>query len=279
MLNPILNPIINDKSKERILLPSSISRLVKNDAVMINKEVILNSNVATVDDSNLNGVADAEDDVDNAELQFECKNLIGTLDAIGDNDYQVKRWDNVDSIVQNYEDDEESSRFIIEEECHIGSVPGQTDNLSTFPNGKDVINDPLFHNNHSSVDNGTNVKNNVVPDMIYGAIYDRSNAENPPPLPPESLDDNVWNLEKDQSNDDNNDFNYDDIGQDILQFKHEDLIKLTNRAVYSMCRFVRLGGCRRSTMALTRLQSLSTGSLSHVSSRSVLINRVGGSRY
>jgi len=37
------------------------------------------------------------------------------------------------------------------------------------------------------------------------------------------------------------------------------MIKLTNRAVYSRCRFVRLGGCRRSTKALTRLQSLSTG--------------------
>ena len=49
----------DDKSKERIVLPSSVSRVVKDDAVMKNKEVIC--------DSNLNVVADAEDDVDNTK--------------------------------------------------------------------------------------------------------------------------------------------------------------------------------------------------------------------
>eukprot|EP00751_Fragilariopsis_kerguelensis_P046337 CAMPEP_0170989768 /NCGR_PEP_ID=MMETSP0736-20130129/8074_1 /TAXON_ID=186038 /ORGANISM="Fragilariopsis kerguelensis, Strain L26-C5" /LENGTH=182 /DNA_ID=CAMNT_0011414557 /DNA_START=128 /DNA_END=677 /DNA_ORIENTATION=+ len=181
---------------------------------MKNEEVILNSNVAPVDDSNLNVVADAEDDVDNAKLQFECENLFGSLDGIRDKDHQVKRWDDVDSIVQNYEDDEENSSFIVEEECYIGSVPGQTDNLSTFPNGKDVLNDPLFHNNHSSVDNGVDVGNNVVPDTIYVAILTEAMLKIPP-LPPESLDDNIWNLERDQSNDDNDNFNYDDIDQEI----------------------------------------------------------------
>ena len=64
----------DDKSKERIVLPSSVSRVVKDDAVMKNKEVIY--------DSNLNVVADAKDDVDNAKSQFECENSIGSLDRI-----------------------------------------------------------------------------------------------------------------------------------------------------------------------------------------------------
>ena len=148
---------------------------------MKNKEVILSLNVAPVDDSILNVGADTEDDVDNARYEY----------------YQVRRWDNVDIIVQNYEDDEENNSFSIEVECCIGSIPGQPDNLFTFPNGKDVLDDPLFHSNHNSVDNGADVGNNVVPDTIYGAIYDRNNAENPPPLLPESVDDNVWNLERD----------------------------------------------------------------------------------
>ena len=94
-------------------------------------------------------------------------------------------WDDVDSIVQNYEDDEENNSFIIEEECSIGFVPGQPDNLFTFPNGKDVLDNPLFHNNHSSVDNEADVGNNVVPDTIYGELCDRSEDATPPPLPPE----------------------------------------------------------------------------------------------
>ena len=36
-------------------------------------------------------LAAAEDDVDNAKLQFECKNLIGDLDGIQDESYQVKQ--------------------------------------------------------------------------------------------------------------------------------------------------------------------------------------------
>ena len=59
--------------------------------------------------------------------------------------------DDVDSIVQTYEDDKENNSSITEKECSIGFVPGQPDNLFTFPNSKDVLNDPLFHNNHSSV--------------------------------------------------------------------------------------------------------------------------------
>ena len=59
----------------------------------------------------------------------------------------------------------------------------------------------------------------------YGVICDRSDDDVPSPLPPESLDDNVWNLERYWFNDDNNNFNYDDIDKEILQFKYEDSIK------------------------------------------------------
>ena len=79
-------------------------------------------------------------------------------------------WDDVDSIVWNYEDDEENNIFIIEEECSISSVPFHPDNLYTFPKGKDVLDDPLFHNNHSNVKNGADVENNVLPDTIYDEL-------------------------------------------------------------------------------------------------------------
>ena len=79
---------------------------------------------------------------------------------------------------------------------------------------------------------------------IYSAqrhvIYDGSNAENPPPLPPESLDEvltgkPVWNLEKDRSNDDNIDFNYDDIDKEISQFKFEDSTGESETIVFYDC--------------------------------------------
>jgi len=60
------------------------------------------------------------------------------------------------------------------------------DNLFAFPNGRDVLDDSLFHNNHNSINNDeANVGNNVVYGTIYGAIRDNSDDTNPPPLPPE----------------------------------------------------------------------------------------------
>ena len=121
----------DDKSKERIVLPSSVSRLVKDDTVMINEEVISNLTIAPLDDSNLNCI--------------------------------------------------------------------QRD----FSFVKEVISE--------------------------------SDDANPPPLPPESLDNSVWNLEKDRSNDDNNNFNYDDIDNEILQFEHEDSTGESETIVFYDC--------------------------------------------
>ena len=44
----------------------------------------------------------------------------------------------------------------------------------------------------------------------------RSDDDNPPPLLTESLDDDVWKLERYLFNDGNNNFNYDDIDKEIL---------------------------------------------------------------
>ena len=91
-------------------------------------------------------------------------------------------WDDVDSIVPNYENNEGNNSFIIEEKCSIGFVPGQPDNLFIFPSGDDVLDDSLLHNNHGSVDNEDNAENHVAPDMIHGEICDRSeNVIFPPP--------------------------------------------------------------------------------------------------
>ena len=98
----------------------------------------------------------------------------------------TRAWDDFDSIVPNYEDDEESNGFITEEKCSIGFVPDQPDNLFAFPNGKDVLDNSLFHNNHNNIDNDeADVGSNVVLNTIYGAIYDRSDDTNPLPLLPE----------------------------------------------------------------------------------------------
>ena len=47
-----------------------------------------------------------------------------------------------------------------------------------------------------------------------------------------SLDGNVWNLKRYGSNDDNNNFNYDDIDKEILQFKYKDLIGESETIVF-----------------------------------------------
>ena len=57
------------------------------------------------------------------------------------------------------------------------------------------------------------------------------------------------------------------------------MIKLTNRAGYSSCRFGRLSDCQRSTKALTRLQSLSTGFVARVSVTLYPSDRDDDSRY
>ena len=54
-------------------------------------------------------------------------------------------------------------------------------------------------------------------------------------LPPESLDEKIWILERYQSNDDNNNSNYNDIDKEILQFKYEDPIGESETIVLHDC--------------------------------------------
>ena len=49
------------------------------------------------------------------------------------------------------------------------------------------------------------------------------------------LDDDAWNLERYRSNDDNNNFNYDDIDKEILRFKYEDSIGESDTIVFHDC--------------------------------------------
>ena len=113
----------------------------------------------------------------------------------------------LDAIVQNDVDDEENNSFITEEEYYIGFAPGQPDNLFAFPNGKDVSDDPLFHNNHSTIKNEPNVGTTVTDvDNNCGVICDRSDDDNPLPLPPESPSNN-FSMSADNDNDDSDDDN------------------------------------------------------------------------
>ena len=87
----------------------------------------------------------------------------------------------------NLNADIQCNSFIIEEGCSIGFVPDNPNNLFAFPNGKDVLDDPLFYNNGNSIGNEADAENDVVPDNdTYGVIYDRTDDKNPPSLPPES---------------------------------------------------------------------------------------------
>ena len=147
------------------------------------------------DSSNLNRVvaatAAADDhhhhDIDNVKLQIESQANNNMPNNGESNSILLRSLEDLDAIVQNDEDDDKNNSFIIEEKCFIGFIPGQPDNVFAFPNGKDVLDDSLFHNKHSSVDNGTNVGNNIIPDTIYGEICDRNEDANPPPLPPKHL--------------------------------------------------------------------------------------------
>ena len=74
--------------------------------------------------------------------------------------------------------------FIIEEECSIGFVFGQPDNLFAFPDGKDVLDNLLFYNNDNSIDNEVDVGNDGVPDDNdhYGVHSEFTNI-NPSMIP------------------------------------------------------------------------------------------------
>ena len=76
--------------------------------------------------------------------------MIVELDGIQRDLSHVKRSNNDD---EHWQDDEEGNSFIIEEECSIGFVTDQHDSLFVFPNGNDVLDDSLFHNNHNSINN------------------------------------------------------------------------------------------------------------------------------
>ena len=76
---------------------------------------------------------------------------------------------------------------IIEKECSVGFVPDQSDKLLALPNGKDVLDDPIFYSNDNSIGNEADVGNDGVPgdNDNYGVIYDRTDDSNPPSLPQE----------------------------------------------------------------------------------------------
>ena len=64
--------------------------------------------------------------------------------------------------------------------------------------------------------------------------YDDDDDKNPP-LPPESLDNDIWTLERYRSNDNNNVFDYNDIDKEILEFKYEDSIGESETVIFHDC--------------------------------------------
>ena len=76
--------------------------------------------------------------------------------------------------------------LLLKKKYSISFVPDQLDNLFPFPNGNDVLDDPLFYNNDNSVNNKTNVDSVLDNNDKYGVIYDRTNDANPSSLPSES---------------------------------------------------------------------------------------------
>ena len=96
--------------------------LYSDDLVIANTEVVVSKeNVC----SNLNVVAAAEDDVDNAKLHFECENSTGDLDGIKDKYYQVKG---------NNKDDEANVGY--------DGVPDGNDDYGVFYDRTDGANPP-----------------------------------------------------------------------------------------------------------------------------------------
>ena len=83
----------------------------------------------------------------------------------GDNTYNVTVPNQANNNMPTNEENKSNkllpSLDVVEEEFYISFVPGQPNNLFEFPNGKGVLDDPLFHNNHSNIENEPNVGNTV----------------------------------------------------------------------------------------------------------------------
>ena len=113
---------------------------------------------------------------------------------------------------------------------------------NAYGDNDDTCNDTVTNQADNNRPNEGERKSNILLSSLevfvaneYGVICDRSDDDAPPPQPPDSLDDNVWNLERYRFNDDNNNFNYDDIDREILRFKYEDLIGESETIVFHDC--------------------------------------------
>ena len=92
------------------------------------------------------------------------------------NNLNLLVWNEFDNIVQNLKNDEEDDNFIIEQEYLIVFIPDQPNQLFTFPDGIDVLYDPLFQ--LESLLLPYNNDNNSILDLKYIQEADNTNNNN-----------------------------------------------------------------------------------------------------
>ena len=139
-------------------------------------ETICNNDVAATDD---------DDEIYSAKLQLECEDPIGVLDG--------NRQDILNVESENYDDNYDGP---------FAKYQSSTDIPTTTPAPiirTDIVSTEDFSSNLNVAAAAATAKDNGAQRHM---IYDRSNTKNPPPLPPESLDEvstgeTVWNLERD----------------------------------------------------------------------------------
>ena len=109
------------------------------------------------------------------------------------------------------------------------------DNAKSSPESENSIRDLNGIKEEYLTEYDTSSHGNNYYDNEYGVFCNRIDVDTPPPLSPESLDDDVWNLERYRFNDNNNNFNYDDIDREILRFKYEDSFEKYETIVFHDC--------------------------------------------
>ena len=223
------------KSKERIVLPSSVSRVVKDDAVTKEDATVEGKELENICSNTVHNIDNEKYHNSTVAVPTTTTTVISTEIVSNKNNFLSTL---LVAVAVADDIDINNAKSPTKYENSIGDLDGIKEEYSSHGNN--------FYDNE------------------YGVFCDRSDVDNSPPLPPESFDNDIWALERYRSyddgnnpignktessttttapvfcmklvsNDDNNDFNYDDVDKEILQFKFDDSTGESETIVFYDC--------------------------------------------